>query len=407
MASMRSQLVRPALLALLLPAVLNARQSPAIAVRDVAVLTMVTPEIRKHLTVVVDRGRIVAIGPAASTAIPAGAFVVDGSGRTLMPGLIDAHVHLRRADIPAYLASGILTVRNMWGHPGIRTMQQEIAAGSLRGPTIQTYSPGLDGSPASWPFTQFVDNPADADSVVALQQSNGYDILKIYQRLSLAAFDSIVAAARRRHLRYAGHVPTAVPIRHALDAGLLTIEHYTGYDLALSTNGQRGTFGWMAIDTSRFAALVAATVSSGTWNCPTLAIYAQFAARQDAGSAQVIANRRRFTAALHGAGARLVAGTDAGIGVTAPGTSLLLELQEFVASGLSNWEALRLATVASGELLGVPQLGTIAVGAPGELLLLDGNPLEDLHALRRPSGVLLHQEWIDAAALATAQAPSR
>ena len=92
-----------------------------------------------------------------------------------------------------------------------------------------------------------------------------------------------------------------------------------------------------------------------------------------------------------------MAGTDAGIDITAPGTSLLDELQEFVAAGFTNWEALRLATVEPGRLLRVPQLGTIAVGAPAELLLLNGNPAEDLGVLRVPAGMLLHGEWIDGA----------
>jgi len=113
---------------------------------------------------------------------------------------------------------------------------------------------------------------------------------------------------------------------------------------------------------------------------------------------RVVENRRRFTKALHQGGARLVAGTDAGIDITAPGTSMLDELREFVASDFTRWEALRLATVEPGRLLGVPQLGTVTVGAPAELLLLDGNPAEDLGVLKAPAGVLLHGEWLEGAA---------
>ena len=101
-----------------------------------------------------------------------------------------------------------------------------------------------------------------------------------------------------------------------------------------------------------------------------------------------------------------MAGTDAGIDFTAPGTSLLDELMEFVAAGFTNWEALRLATVEPGRLLRVPQLGTITIGAPAELLLLSGNPAEDLGVLRKPVGVLLHGTWIDGTALANAAQPA-
>lgn len=371
-----------------------------VAFTDVSVLPMDRPGLLQHQTVIAVDGFITAIGPSGKTPIPLGARVIDGRGRTLMPGLIDAHVHLRSADLPAYLASGILAVRNMWGHDGIVRLQADIAARRITGPTIYSLSPGLDASPASWPFTQFVNDPARADSVVAVQQAAGWTILKIYWRLSAASFDSIVASARRRQLRYAGHVPAAVPILHALAAGMESIEHYTGYDRAVSRSGDGGTFGWADADTTRFAALVDATVQSGTWNCPTMAINTMLSARQGPeAERRVVQNRRAFTRALHQHGARLVAGTDAGINLTAPGTSMLDELEEFVASGFTNWEALRLATIEPGRMLRVPQLGTIVVGAPAELLLLNGNPAEDLATLKSPAGILLHGEWLDSTAL--------
>lgn len=371
-----------------------------IAFTDVSVLPMDRPGVLQHQTVIAVDGRITVIGPASTTPVPAGARVINGRGRTLMPGLIDAHVHMRTADVPAYLASGILTVRNMWGHDGIIRLQQEIAAGRLRGPTIHSLSPGLDASPGQWPFTQFVDDAARADSVVGVQQAAGWTTIKVYQRLSAPAFDSIVASVRRRELRFAGHVPTAVSIQHALATGMESIEHYTGYDRAVSRSGNGGTFAWADADTARFAALVDATIPSGTWNCPTMAINTLLAARQGPeAQARVSRNRQLFTKLLHERGALLVAGTDAGINLTAPGTSLLDELREFVASGFTNWEALRLATIEPGRLLGVPQLGTVTVGAPAELLLLNGDPTEDLSTLRSPEGVLLHGQWLDRGAL--------
>ena len=389
---------------LLLPAALILLFAPprvtVTAFTDVAVLPMDRPGLLEHQTVIAIDGKVTAIGPARSTPVPEGARVIDGRGRTLMPGLIDAHVHMRRSDVPAYLASGILTVRNMWGHPGISRLQREIASGDVTGPTIYSLSPGLDASPGSWPYTQFVDDASEAERVVAAQQAAGWTTIKVYQRLAAAAFDSIVASVRRRKLRFAGHVPTAVPIQHALDAGMESIEHYTGYDRAVSRSGKGGTYGWADADPSRFPALVEATVHAGTWNCPTMAINTILAGRMGADAQRrVVENRRLFTKALQQGGAQLVAGTDAGIDITAPGTSMLDELREFVASGFSRWEALRLATIEPGRLLGVAQLGTVTVGAPAELLLLKGNPAENLAVLEAPAGVLLHGQWIDGAAL--------
>ena len=370
------------------------------AFTDIAVLPMDRPGLLEHQTVIATDGKVTAMGPANATPVPKGARVIDGRGRTLMPGLIDAHVHMRSGDVPAYLASGILTVRNMWGHEGIKRLQREISSGQLAGPTIYSLSPGLDASPGTWPFTQFVDDASEADRVVAAQEAAGWTTIKVYQRLSAASFDSIVASVRRRHLRFAGHVPTAVTIQHALTTGMESIEHYTGYDRAVSGSGKGGTFGWADADPARFPALVDATVRSGTWNCPTMAINTILAGRQGPeAQRRVVVNRRRFTKALQQGGARLVAGTDAGIDITAAGTSMLDELREFVAAGFSNWEALRLATIEPGRLLGVPRLGTVSVGAPAELLLLKGNPVENLGVLESPAGVLLHGEWIDSEAL--------
>jgi len=389
----------------LLPAALLLLLAPprtaVIAFNDVAVLPMDRPGFLEHQTVIVTDGKVTAIGPTSGTRVPRGARVIDGGGRTLMPGLIDAHVHMRSVDVPAYVASGILTVRNMWGHEGIKRLQRDIASGQLTGPTIYSLSPGLDASPGSWPFTQFVDDASEADSVVAAQEAAGWTTIKVYQHLSSAAFDSIVASVQRRHLRFAGHVPTAVTIQHALTTGMESIEHYTGYDRAVSRSGKGGIFGWADAEPATFPALVDATVHSGTWNCPTMAINA-ILARQLGSEAQgrVVENRRRFTKALHQGGARLVAGTDAGINVTAAGTSMLDELREFVAAGFSNWEALRLATIEPGRLLGIPRLGTVSVGAPAELLLLDGDPLNNLGVLQHPAGVLLHGEWIEGRELA-------
>jgi hypothetical protein len=146
----------------LLPAALLLLLAPprttVIVFNDVAVLPMDRPGFLEHQTVIVTDGKVTAIGPTSGTRVPRGARVIDGEGRTLMPGLIDAHVHMRSVDVPAYVASGILTVRNMWGHEGIKRLQREIASGQLTGPTIYSLSPGLDASPGSWPFTQFLDD---------------------------------------------------------------------------------------------------------------------------------------------------------------------------------------------------------------------------------------------------------
>ena len=329
-----------------------------IAITNVTAVTMETPQALAGQTLLVRNGRIAALGPTASVSVPQHARVIDGRGGYIMPGLIDSHVHLSREDLPAYVASGITSVRNMWGWPGVLTMQHEIDEGTLLGPAVFTLSSGIDGTPPVWPFTQIVTDPAAADDVVAAQQAQGYTILKLYRALTPAVYDAVVASARARGLRYGGHVPLAVSLDHAIDSGHEFIEHFLGYDVALSTNGARN---WSSIHRDRIPALVAKTVAAGVWNCPTMEIYdRQFV------NSEGSRNRRFLLKALHDGGARLLVGTDAGIDLTAPGISIHQELEEFVLAGLSPYNALRGATTSGAEFLGLTgEIGVLRVGARG------------------------------------------
>jgi imidazolonepropionase-like amidohydrolase len=116
--------------------------------------------------------------------------------------------------------------------------------------------------------------------------------------------------------------------------------------------------------------------------------------------ASIIANRRRFVAELQRQGARLLAGTDAGIDIVSPGVAMHDELRELVAAGLTPYQALRAATKDAGEFLRVPGLGTITVGAPAELVLLDGDPLTNIGNTSRVAGLLVRGSWYSASALA-------
>lgn len=371
-------------------------QARVLAFEDVNVVPMDRDTVLPHQTVLVEGGRVTALGSPVSVHVPAGAQVIPGRGRWLMPGLIDMHVHLNREDVPAYLSAGITTVRNMWGTPGVKRLQADIASGALRGPTILSASPGLDGTPPQWPLTVLVLDSAAARDSVRAQVAAGWSWIKVYSQLTPPAYRAIARAAHEAGIPIIGHVPLRVDVREALAAGQLSIEHFTGYDRALSRTARGGTWGWGDADTTRFAPLVAATVRAGTWNCPTLAIYAKLSEGQTADERQrIIGNRRAFVLALSRAGAHLLAGTDAGINVVAPGSSLHDELAEFVAAGLTPWKALRAATVDAAAFLGRPDLGRVSPGAAADLLLVSGNPLADVRYAAAIEGVVLRGEWIE------------
>ena len=359
----------------------GAVQTVTLAIEDVTVVPMDRAGVIPHQTVIIAGGRVTAMGAEGTVRVPDGAWRIDGKGRYLMPALTDMHVHLRDDDIEAYLASGIGTVRNMWGHAAITRMRGEIKSGARRGPRIHSASPGLDGTPPQWPATVIV-TEAESAAVAVRRESgraDGWEFIKVYSRLSPAVFDAIMREVRARKLIAVGHVPLAVDVRHALQSGLKSVEHLTGYDRAVSVGRRGGTWAWIDADTARYAALIEATRSAGAWNCPTLAIYTALA-RQHSAEEQVAVSRHRrlFVRRLFESGAPILAGSDAGIQVVAPGTSLHDELRELVAAGLTPYQALRAATVEPARFFGDSAAGVVRPGAHADLLLLDANPLDDV-----------------------------
>lgn len=345
--------------------------------------------------VLVAGDRIAAVGPAGEVAIPPRAGIVDAQGAYVLPGLIDMHVHIRRAELEAYVDHGVTSVRNMWGYASLPSVIADVAAGRRLGPTIYSASPGLDGTPAVWPETRIVDDPAVAAAAVADQVAAGWRFIKVYNSLSLASYDAIVAAAASRGIRVVGHVPNSVPIEHALDSGQASIEHLRGYDLVLTRSGQANAAAWADIDPARIPDLAARTAAAGTWNCPTLAIYEIFSRSLPGGPRErTVANRGAVVRALRDAGAPLLAGTDAGIDQTEAGSSIHDELAQLVAAGLTPYEAVRAATSGAAEFLGEPgEIGRVAPGLRADLLVVDRNPLEDVGALRAIEAVVLRGAW--------------
>ena len=321
-----------------------------LVLENVNVIGMTTDRVAPGRTVIIVDGRIAAIGDATLSR-PAGALVIEGAGRYLLPSLTDMHVHTKTADIGTYVGAGVTTVRNMWAWPGLAELARRIDQGEVSGPRIISASPGLDGEPAQWPGTRFVLTPDQAQAAVGEQITAGWRWIKVYTRLSLPAYQAIMAEAQKAGIAVVGHVPAAVPIETALDLGQHSIEHLTGYDTRFSP-GRSGTWAWMAPDTTLYDQLARRTGAAGAWNCPTLAIFSELAKQHGTGARQVIlGHRRAFVLALHRAGARILAGSDAGIDVVAPGESLHDELRELVAAGLTPYQALRAATIDAGEFL--------------------------------------------------------
>lgn len=328
-------------------------------------------------TVIVRDARVAQIGPVAAVEVPADAKVVYGRGRWLVPGLVDMHVHIREADLPAYVSNGITTVRDLAGLDSVLATMRRVERGEVPGPRILASSKLLTGPDPQNPFfSRPVASVADAPRAVDEQLARGATSIKVYEGLSRAVYDAIVAAAHARSVKVAGHVAQSVGVAHAMEMQD-SIEHLSAYPLPASQ------------------ALVDATAVSGVWNCPTQVVFRDHvtlnmpAAQRE----QFLAARRQLIGALDAAGARILAGTDAGYLVPA-GTSLHEELAELSAAGLTNEEVLAAATRSAGEYLGDPTIGVVREGARADLLLVNENPLGNLATLRNPAGVMLNGRWI-------------
>jgi imidazolonepropionase-like amidohydrolase len=417
-----------------------------IAITDVSVVPMTSDGVLAHHTVVIRGDRIVAVAPDDRVALPAGTRVIAGTGRWLMPGLADMHVHTwRDEDLTMFLAAGVTTIRNMWGTDQHLAWRSQIARGERLGPTIVTAGPLIDGDPPDWPGSVVLQRAEDADAIVAAQQAAGYDFLKSVNQLSREAYEALAAAGRRHGMVLAGHVPYAVGLDGVLAAHQRSIEHLDQWLEALVPPGvtlppddgamarQRAVLA--ALDPSRLPALIARTIAAGSWNCPTLVALDRLSRLDDAAALRrrvpwvdlvpaaararwtaelqlpgltaedfatfraFNAQNARIAAALAAAGAPLLVGTDTGVAFVVPGEALHDEIELLVAAGVPRPQVLRAATADAWRYLGQPhEAGVIEPGARADLLVVASDPLRAPLPLV-PEGVMVRGRWLPRADL--------
>jgi imidazolonepropionase-like amidohydrolase len=401
-----------------------AAAEPVTAFVGVTVLPMDTARALPRHTVVVRGDRIVQVGPQRSVRVPAGARVVQGRGRFLMPGLAEMHGHVPPPGAPAqytedvlflYLASGITTVRGMLGAPGQLELRSRANRGGLLSPTLYLAGPSFNGNSVS--------SPEQAAEMVRRQKAEGWDLLKVHPGLTRAEYDAMASAAREAGIRFGGHVPEEVGLQRALEAGQETFDHMDGFVEYLG--------GDAPLNLDSVAAVVRRTREAGAWIVPTMALWevlygvapldslrafpelrymprnqvaswvraheqrlAAPEADREAGR-RIIANRMTVLGALDRGGVRILMGTDAPQQFSVPGFSLHRELQRMSAAAMTPWQILRSGTKRVGEYFsGKDRFGLVAPGHRADLLLLDADPLRDVGNVSRIAGVMVRGRWI-------------
>ena len=374
-------------------------------------------------------GRIVSIAPSGARAIPSGTMTVDAHDHFLAPGLVGAHVHLDHIDeLELYTAKGVTTVFNMRGLPQHLNWRDAIARGERDGPTIYTAGDYMDGYPPFMQPMMSFDNPEEAAASVRAQRDAGYDMIKVYTRLSLEQLKAIATAAREVGLPVVGHGSANYSLAELVDSGQVNAAH--GQDLlrwyiedAEDEAGVgeivetlRGTAMTVTANLSFTAGLIRQAEDLDGLLAEPIARSLPAAILQPFRRANNRYVRRgidwlpevkarfemekRLARELHGAGVTLLAGTDASTAGVLPGTALHHEIELLVEAGLSPVDALRAATLAPGRFVAEhidadARFGQVVEGYRADILVVRGNPLEDVARLADAAGVVVRGRWLD------------
>jgi len=441
---------------------------PSLAITHVTLIDATGSAPQTDMTIFLAGEQIAAIGASKSLFIPRKTNTLDGSGKFLVPGLVDMHVHLTGAGeptgsrdfiLPLLLAYGITTVRDMGGDlESLIRLRHEIERGQLQAPRIFFAGPYLDGNPPFFQPSLVVTNSTEATENVHSLISHGADFIKVQSNLSRDAYFAIADVCRSEHITFGGHVPDHVTASEASDAGQKSIEHLTGVLRACSSDepllirkqfasGPRKATTGQSLDREllwqrellksysdeQAAELITKFLRNRTWQVPTLILLRNDAfptpetdpsrdPRQKYIPLQVLANWQKgakdrdkgatteefslrsslmqaslgIVGKMNTAGVSILTGTDTTAPFVFPGSSVHEELALLVQAGLTPMQALEAATKLPAEFLGKQQTqGTIEPGKIADLLLLDGNPLDDIHNTQKIRAVILRGTLLD------------
>lgn len=363
---------------------------------------------------------------------------------------------------PLFVAHGVTSVRNLHttvdtALESTKSIKRRVASGELLGPRFLANGPIIDGSPPSWPGSVVATTPEEGRTAVDSLAAGGADFIKVYDKLLPEVYRAIAEAASERGIPVDGHVPMLVTPEAAAAAGQRTVEHTSGITMGCSTAADslrtefRGllerlpsmSFPRTAVafftlvrtaadtrDTELCARTARAYREHGVVAVPTLSIgpkdpkalvadssrmsllppdvrgmWTEMAAGGP-GPIDAVMNQGEWTAPpntrlMHEAGVPILAGTDVGNPFLIPGLSLHEELTLLVEeAGLAPLDALQAATIEPARTFGLTDsLGLVAPGQLADLVLLEGNPLEDIHATTSIAGVVLDGRYLDRAGL--------
>lgn len=353
-----------------------------------------------HQSVIMQNGYITEIGLTSNIRLDKNTTVIDATGKYVIPGLWDMHVHLEFAGkdvLPYFVANGVTGVRDM-GTNSFDTLngwRTEVKKGNLVGPEILISGPMIDGPFFTEELRVTVQTEKEARETVDSLVSIGVDFIKVHQQISKEAYLAVADQAQEHNIPMVGHHPALVKTNEVIEAGQRSIEHIFGVPGPTS-----GLFPLMKekevavtptlilIDKiARYNELSAINDKREKYISPKLLNFWNEQSKawgeniestiSQMNNLLPVMLERAFL--LEEAGINLLAGTDFGVVYIYPGSSLHEELELLVKAGLEPYEALQTATINPAKFLEQEERsGTVEIGKKADLVLLNSNPLEDI-----------------------------
>lgn len=411
------------------------------AITNVAIVDVEKGRAVPGQTVIVVGDRIDQIGEQGRVELLQAAKIINGHGLYLMPGLVDAHVHY--LDAPVFgrlmIANGVLLVRDM-GMPNeyILPLRDELKQGKILGPEMVVAGFILDGNPPLIPQISLgLKIPEEARTVVRQQAEAGVDMIKVYSTLDRDVFLAIMEEADKHGLKVIGHVPDSIYIEDAAIAGLDSIEHWFGFEkviakllgepVNLTFSGMGSQANYLErldeVDLAALQGVYQRLEVSGITICPTVVTFKTLTdirdfqdgsfpgdeyispsvldiwrsqwAQQGALPDFIWRNWVRMVSDLNKAGVPLMIGTDLMLPGIIPGYSVHQEMVIWQEADIPAADVLRSATIVPAQFMGLENsLGSISVGKTASMVLVKGNPLEDIRNAQRIEGVFFRGKYL-------------
>ena len=412
--------------------------APVIALQHVRVIDGTGAQPREDQTIVIDHGKIAAIGPAAATPVPAGALALDLNGQTVIPGLVGMHEHLfypSGSGIPIYneqafsfprlyLASGVTTARTAGSLEPYTDLNVKrlVDAGRMPGPKLFITGPYLEGPGSiAGPQMHELSGPEDAVRTVEYWVSEGATSFKAYMNITHAELKAAVEAAHQHGIKVTGHL-CSIGFREAAALGIDNLEHGLLVDTEFHPGKQpdvcppqgvtRGELARLDIASAPVGDMIADLVKHNVAITSTLAVFEAFdggrppleqrfldaltpeaqvsylgsRARSQAGSfLPMLKKELEFEYAFVKAGGLLISGADpTGNGGALAGFADQRNIELLVEGGFTPLEAIQIATSNGARYLGeLDHIGTVAAGKQADLVVIDGNPALRIADIRK------------------------